>query len=462
MHGKNVWRTVVGLLTAVGVVATSALVVWAQAQTPQTPQVVAIRAGRLFDPKSDQLLTNQVLLVRGERITDAGPADRVPIPAGARVIDLSKATVLPGLIDTHLHLSNDFGGDTLPGAGNRNRESPEWYLLISLLAAQKSLSMGFTTIVELGHNNSFFGTADLRNAINRGLFQGPRMQVALRGIATTNGYGVVGVLNTIQNQNGDEVLPQGAPNIQDFLIADSPWEGRQRVRELAQASTDWIKIFGNIQWYWKPDGTLVAIPTYTLEEAKAIVDEAHRHGLKVACHAYGGEGLHICLEAGVDAQEHAVDLDDESMRMMVAKGIPMVPTLFDLANGQERDLKYTNGKNTLLLSQEKSFRKALAAGVKIGYGSGGTFRHDEALQHFGLFVKWGMTPAQALRTATSTAAEIIGWQDRVGSLDKGKFADLIAVSGDPLADISELQRIKFVMKGGEVVRDDLTANRGTK
>jgi imidazolonepropionase-like amidohydrolase len=219
---------------------------------------------------------------------------------------------------------------------------------------------------------------------------------------------------------------------------------------------DWIKIFGTWQFYFKPDGSMVNIPTSTLEEIKAIVDEAHRKGLKVACHAYGGEGLRNCIEGGVDAQQHAVDLDDNSMRMLVEKGTYLVPTVLELRGWEQGDLTNSGGANSRFRLMEKSFKKALTGGVKIGFGSGaGPFPHGTQGGQFALFVKWGMTPAQALRTATATAADILGWRDSVGTVEKGKFADIIAVAGDPLKDITELERVKFVMKGGEVVRNDL-------
>src|ERR1700687_1258802 len=262
-----------------------------------------------------------------------------------------------------------------------------------------------------------------------------------------------------QPEFGEQTLPTAAPpNVtlpSLMLTADSPWEDRKAVRELAMYGTDRIKIFGAFQNYFKRDGTLVTIPTYTLEEVEAIVDEAHKVGLKVDCHAYSGVGLRNCIAGGVDVQHHGVDLDEGAIRLLIQKGTFFVPTIFDLTSGEKSELEFTGGVSSRVLLMQKSFKKALAAGVKIGYGSGGDGNNVNALEHIVVFVKWGMTPAQSLQTATSTAAEILGWQDRVGSVEKGKFADLIAVSGDPLADITEIQRIKFVMKGGQVVRNDL-------
>ena len=185
------------------------------------------------------------------------------------------------------------------------------------------------------------------------------------------------------------------------------------------------------------------------------MDEAHRKGLKVACHAYGGEGLHNCIEGGVDAQQHAIDLDDESTKELIQRGTPLVVTILDLVEYEKGDLAASGGKYSRLRLMEKSWKKAFAAGVKLGFGSGAApFPHGTQGETFAYLVKWGMTPVQALRTSLITGAEILGWQDRIGSLEKGKFADLIAVSGDPLADITEMQRVKFVMKGGEIVKNE--------
>ena len=413
---------------------------WAQAlpsawltppAAPAKPSaVVAVRAGRLFDSKSGTMLRNQVIVIRGDRITDVGPA--VAIPAGAQVIDLSQATVLPGLIDTHLHVMDGGNG---PGQSLQYRE------LIALTNAQRDLNAGFTTIVDLMSHGGMYGTVDLRNAINSGLVSGPRMQVAGPGIANTN-------------KAGGGYLPGTPVSFVGAQIANTPWGVREAVREQAHYGVDWIKIYSTEEYTLNADGTMVATPGFTLEETQAIVDEAHRKGLKVACHAYGGEGLHNCIAAGVDVPTHAIDLDDASVKMLLEKKLPLTATLFDLSIDDAMEMRRFGNSRWRMM--EKSWKKALAAGVKLTFGSGaGPFPHGTQADMFAYFVKWGMAPAQTLQMATSTAAEIIGWADRVGSVEKGKFADLIAVPGDPLADITEMQRIRFVMKGGEVVRNDL-------
>ena len=234
-----------------------------------------------------------------------------------------------------------------------------------------------------------------------------------------------------------------------------PHEARKAVREQIKYGADLIKIYSTHHHRFTPDGKLVSLPTLTLEEILAIVDEAHREGVKVACHAYGGPGLHNCLDAGVDSIEHGLDLDDAALAKMVAKGIYYVPTLYVYEYDPSDDLKATGGKTSRARVHEPSFRRALAQGVKIAFGTDvGPFPHGTQAKEFEYLTRFGMTPAQALRAATLVAAELMGWDDRLGSIEKGKFADLIAVSGDPLADITELERVRFVMKGGQVVKND--------
>jgi len=413
---------------------------------PAPAQTIAVRAGRLFDPKSGTLLANQVIVIRGDRVTAVGSS--VGIPSNARVIDLSRATVLPGLIDTHLHvmdgnpLTAPGGPGIVPGTPNIP-PTLQYRELIALMNAQRDLTAGFTTIVDLMSHGGWYGTVDLRNAINNGLVQGPRMQVAGPGIVNTNKGSVPFPL-----------LPTTPISNLGAQIANGPWAVREAVREQAHYGVDWIKIYSTEEYYFNPDGSMVNTPSFTLEETQAIVDEAHRKGLKVACHAYGGEGLHNCIAAGVDVPTHGLDLDDAALKLLLEKHLPLTATFFDLSIEDAQEMKRWGNSRWRMM--EKSWKKAFAAGVTLPFGSGaGPFPHGSQVDQFAYFVKWGMTPLQALRSATTVAADLIGWQDRVGTVENGKFADLVAVSGDPLSDITEMSRIKFVMKGGQVVRNDL-------
>jgi imidazolonepropionase-like amidohydrolase len=412
---------------------------------PAPAQTIAVRAGRLFDPKSGTLLANQIILIHGDRITDVGPS--LQIPTDARVIDLTRATVLPGLIDTHLHVmdGNPLTGPGGPGITPGTPNTPptlQYRELIALMNAQRDLNAGFTTVVDLMSHGGWYGTVDLRNAINNGLAQGPRMQVAGPGIVNTN-----------KASAPFPLLPTTPISNLGAQIANGPWAVREAVREQAHYGVDWIKIYSTEEFYFNPDGSMVNTPSFTLEETQAIVDEAHRKGLKVACHAYGGEGLHNCIAAGVDVPTHGVDLDDAALKLLLEKHLPLTSTFFDLSIEDAQEMKRWGNSRWRMM--EKSWKKALAAGVTLPFGSGaGPFPHGSQVDQFAYFVKWGMTPLQALRSASTVAADLIGWQDRIGTVEKGKFADLVAVSGDPLSDITEMSRIKFVMKGGQVIRND--------
>jgi imidazolonepropionase-like amidohydrolase len=405
-------------------------------------RVIAIRAGRLFDGKSDQLSNNQVVLIQGSRITDVGPADRLKPPAGAEIIDLSRTTVLPGLIDAHTHLF-------LTGESHGRyeeqllKESWQYRTIEAVVNAKKDLEAGFTTLRDLETEGAMYSDVDVRNAINRGLIPGPRLQVVTRALSTTGGY-------PLEGYSPEVPVPSGAQ------IVDSPEGARQAVREQIKFGADLIKIYSTHRFHFTPDGKLAAIPTFTLEEVKAIVDEAHREGVKVACHAYGGEGLHNCVDAGVDSIEHGLQLDDSALAGMIQKGIYLVPTLYVYEFEPEEDLEATGGKTSRARIHEASFRMAVAHGVKIAFGTDvGPFPHGTQTKEFKYMVRFGMSRAQALKSATSVAAELMGWQDRVGFIEKGKFADLIAIAGDPLSDITELERVNFVMKGGEVFKNEV-------
>jgi imidazolonepropionase-like amidohydrolase len=441
---QRISGTVIGALVVLFVL--SGVLVRSQGGAPTrfvTPpaQVVAVRAGRLFDSRSGAMLANQVVLIRGDRIADVGPA--VAIPPEAQIIDLSTATVLPGMIDAHVHL---FPADNL---------SESTRTIIGVANAQTDLNAGFTTVLDMDSRGGF-GTVDLRNAINRGLVLGPRMQVVGQSL----------------NQRASVPYPALFERFIDRFTEsknpNSPYLGRAAVREAKLHGVDWVKIYttqdfvGDEYEVFKPDGTLVNSPSLTEEEVMAIVDEAHRLGLKVACHTYGGEGQLSCLKAGVDAPNHLTDLDDASLKLLVDKKLPLELTVDDLVSLEAGDLKRTGGKNSRLRMAEQAFRKARAAGVPIVFGSGATsatIPHGIGADQFPYYAKWGMTPAQALQTAYLPAAAMLNynWVEQIGSVEKGKFADLIAVAGNPLADLTEMQRVRFVMKGGLLVRNDLPA-----
>jgi imidazolonepropionase-like amidohydrolase len=401
-------------------------------------QVVAIRAGRLFDAKSGNLVNNQIVLIKGERITDVGA--NVQIPREARVIDLNTATVLPGMIDAHVHVNT--GGDT---AAQR--------AIIAVANAQIDLAAGFTTVADMDSRGGF-NTVDLRDAINAGTIQGPRMQVSGQSI----------------NQRATNYYPDNQSLrfldvFTEHKDVNSPWLARAAVREAKLHGVDWIKIYTTQDFVgpvhmWRPDATLVNSPSMTLEEVEAVVDEAHRLGLRVACHTYGGEGMNSCLTAGVDAPNHLLELDEPGIKILLQKKLPFVVTLDDLIGLEKADLRDTGGRNSRLHLAEQAFKRALAAGVPIVFGSGATspaIPHGKQANQFAYYAKWGMTAAQALQTAYMSAAHMLnyGWENQIGSIEKDKFADIIAVSGNPLTDVSEMERVKFVMKGGLVVRNDL-------
>jgi imidazolonepropionase-like amidohydrolase len=435
-------------LKILGVRFVACALVWCAATSThaQAPQPTAIRAGRLFDSKSGKVAENQVILVEDDKITAVGPADRVQIPAGAQVIDLSGNTVLPGLIDGHTHVFG-FGLDDIKPAGppfsSPINDTREYRTLLALANAQKDLRAGFTTLRDLMSHGGGYADVDIKKAINRGFFQGPRMQVSTMGLVAT-GEGILG--------SPEVSLPR------NYQTVDSPWEARQAVREQIHYGADWIKFHSTADYEFESDGALWSEPTFTREEVEAIVDEAHRHKKKTACHAFGGEGLRNCVNAGVDTVEHAIELDDATADQMKRKGIYLELTAYhySLSDYTLRDAKATGGKYSLAALREKSGRLAISRGVKISFGSGaGPFPHGVQAREFAYLVKYGMSPAQAIQTATTVAAEMMGWQDRIGSIDTGKFADIIAVAGNPLSDITELEHVRFVMKGGQVIRNDV-------
>jgi imidazolonepropionase-like amidohydrolase len=409
----------------------------------QGAPTTAVRAGRMFDPKSGQLLTNQVVLIQGERITDVGPAASIAIPAGAKIIDLSQATVMPGLIDGHVHLTDADGG-------------LQHQMMIALYSATQSLKAGFTTQVAMGSHGGGYADVELKKAINSGLVQGPRLVTAGPILAIT--------------APGNGPFPLEFKPFEAEIVKDGPEGLREGVRELAHYGAEHVKIHTTGRFYFKPNGEMVNQALPNLEEIKAVVDEAHRRGMWVASHTYGGDGLKWAIEAGLDNIQHANAADDEDIKNIVKKNLPITSTILDLRQDEPGDLKQWAPYSRFRI-MEKTWKKMLDAGVRLGFGSGSApvsngrgriynlacnCSHGVQGETFTVLVKWGATPAYVLRMATTVNAEIIHMQDSIGTLEKRKFADLVAVAGDPLQDISEMERVKFVMKGGVVVRDDLT------
>jgi imidazolonepropionase-like amidohydrolase len=405
-------------------------------QCPPAPRVIAVRAGRMFNSKTGQMLTKQVVVLAGERISEVGPEGQVKIPAGALVIDLSQATVLPGLTDAHTHMFNTRGA----------KGTTEASMLIAVQNAQADLRAGFTTARDMSSHGNGYGDIAIRDAIKEGRFDGPRYQVSGRGIV----WGA-----TPPN-------PSAPDNPLASTVIRSAEEGRAAVREHVQHGVDWIKLFPTGAYSFDATGQPHYVVTYPLPVLQALIDETHRLGKKSACHVLGGEGQKNAVVAGCDTIEHAYGLDQEQANMMVAKGLYYDPTLQRYIEPymDDNDAKSTGGKYRMIPIFEHAVSMAAnTKGLKIMVGSGAdgsTYAHGTQALDFEMLVKRaGLTPVRALQAGTMINAEALGWQDQIGSIDKGKYADLVAVSGDPLADITELQRVKFVMKSGKVIRNDV-------
>ena len=404
-------------------------------------QVVAIKAGQLYEPASGKFVANQVILIRGDRIADVGP--NLAIPAGAKVIDLSTSNVMPGMIDSHVHV-------TVSG------ETPAERAIWSVASVQADLDAGFTTIKDMDSRGGF-ATVDLREMINQGIVQGPRMQVVGQSLNNRN-------MRYVPDTNSGKFY-SGRTEGKDI---NGPWLARAAVREAKNHGVDYIKIYSTEDYVadthlWLPDGSFQVFDSLTAEEVTAVVDEAHRLGLKVACHSYDGTAKDPCLVGGVDEPNHLLQLDADGVAMIKKTHSIYVPTVDDLIGLEKEDNEATHGRNSRIAMLSAAVKRAHAAGIEMAFGSGATappwgdIPHGKQANQFKWFVDQGLSPAEALRLSYIGSAHTLNYhmETMIGTIEKGKYADIIAVAGDPLKDVTEMERVKFVMKGGRIVRDDL-------